>query len=89
MKNHMMERINSDRGDSLTISQILWIVFVVLLVMIVGNKIFAAVSRKGTDVANCIDNSDQVIVGGNSGGTSTGNDGYGSLSDCSKNGMKG
>lgn len=62
MTNRMKERMNSDQADSLTISQILWITFTVVLVLFVGQKIYAAVSAKGNAVSDCIKSSNTLFT---------------------------
>ena len=57
MKNRFMSRVNSDSAESLTISQILWIVFTVVLVLAVGTLLLNAISRKGRNIAKCIEQS--------------------------------
>ena len=64
MTNRIKERMNSDRADSLTISQILWITFTVVLVLFVGQKVYAAVTAKGNSVAACIKSSNTLFTGG-------------------------
>jgi hypothetical protein len=66
LKERFMNRINSDRADSTSVSMILWIVFTVVLVITVGGIIFNAVKNKGTSVGNCISNSNTVFGGGDS-----------------------
>ena len=63
MNTRIKERMNSDRADSLTISQILWITFTVVLVLFVGQKVYAAVTAKGTAVANCVKSSNTLFTG--------------------------
>jgi hypothetical protein len=62
MMNVIKNRISSDRGDSNTISIILWIVFTVVLVIAVGKIIFDAVKARGDKVAACIKNSNNVFT---------------------------
>lgn len=63
LKNRFMNRINSDRADSNSVSMILWIVFTVVLVITVGTIIFNAVKAKGTAVGKCINGSQSVFGG--------------------------
>lgn len=63
MKTHMMNRINSDSAESLTVSQILWIVFTVVLVLYVGQLIYQAVSQKGRAIADCLNDSNALFQG--------------------------
>ena len=61
MKNRFMSRVNSDSAESLTISQILWIVFTVVLVLAVGTLLLNAIKSKGTKIADCIDKSNTLF----------------------------
>lgn len=54
-------RMNSDTAESLTISQILWIVFTVVIVLAVGSVILKAVTNKGKTVADCINQSNTMF----------------------------
>jgi hypothetical protein len=63
LKERFMNRINSDRADSTSVSMILWIVFTVVLVITVGHIIFAHVYGEGITVGNCIDNSNTEFPG--------------------------
>lgn len=69
MINLMKSRIASERGDSNTVSQLLWIVMAVVLVITVGSVIYKAVVAKGKDVAKCIEDSN-MIFGGTGGASS-------------------
>jgi hypothetical protein len=61
LKERFINRINSDRADSTSVSMILWIVFTVVLVITVGGIIFNAVKTKGTSVGNCISQSNTLF----------------------------
>lgn len=50
-------RIRSERSDSNTISQLLWIVGVVVLAMAIIGLLTRTVSKKGKEVADTIDKS--------------------------------
>ena len=63
MPKNFSSRFNDDTAESLTISQILWIVFTVALVLVVGKVIFDAVSQKGKNVGDCITNSNNLFGG--------------------------
>lgn len=63
IKERFMNRVNSDRADSNSVSMILWIVFTVVLVITVGGLIFNAVKKKGQSVADCINDSNSVFGG--------------------------
>ena len=53
----MKNRIMSERSDSNTISQLLWIVGVVVVAIGVISLLTKSISKKGKDVAGKIDNS--------------------------------
>lgn len=53
----MKNRIMSERSDSNTISQLLWIVGVVVLAMGIISLLTKSISKKGKEVAGKIDNS--------------------------------
>lgn len=61
LKQRFINRVNSDRADSNSVSMILWIVLTVVLVLTVGGIIFNAVRRKGTAVGECIDKSGSLF----------------------------
>ena len=63
MPKNFSSRFNDDTAESLTISQILWIVFTVVLVMAVGTVIMNAVTRKGEAVGKCIEKSNALFDG--------------------------
>ena len=63
MPKNFSSRFNDDTAESLTISQILWIVFTVALVLVVGKVIFDAVTAKGKAVGDCIKNSNNLFGG--------------------------
>ena len=65
LKQRFINRVNSDRADSNSVSMILWIVLTVVLVITVGGIIFNAVRRKGMAVGECIDKSDYLFTGRN------------------------
>lgn len=61
MNERFKNRMNSDSAESLTISQILWIVFTVVLVLFIGQLLYKAISKKGAAVADCIENSNTLF----------------------------
>lgn len=63
MPKNFSSRFNDDTAESLTISQILWIVFAVVLVMAVGTVIMKAITAKGTAIGKCIDSSNTLFDG--------------------------
>ena len=69
MKNlthNLKSRISSDRADSLTVSQMLWITFAVVLVIGVGTLVYNAIMAKSQQVADCINNSNIIFKGSGS-----------------------
>lgn len=63
MPKNFSSRFNDDTAESLTISQILWIVFTVVAVMAVGTIIMKAITDKGKAVGECINNSNNLFDG--------------------------
>ena len=61
MPKNFSSRFNDDTAESLTISQILWIVFTVVLVIAVGKVLMDAITKKGNAVGNCIKNSNNLF----------------------------
>lgn len=61
MFKNMVNRISSDRADSNTLSQLLWLVIVVVVVLAVGAIITTAVSSKGNDVAKKLNDSNATF----------------------------
>lgn len=64
IKERFINRLNSDRADSLSVSQILWIAFVVVLVLTAGVLIMNAVRNKANQTADCINNSNNTFKTG-------------------------
>ena len=63
MSKNFSSRFNDDTAESLTISQILWIVFTVVLVTVVGKFLMDAITQKGKDVGDCINKSNNLFGG--------------------------
>lgn len=63
MPKNFSSRFNDDTAESLTIAQILWIVFTVVLVMAVGKFLMDAITKKGKTVSECIDDSNNLFGG--------------------------
>lgn len=63
MPKNFSSRFNDDTAESLTISQILWIVFTVVLVIAVGKVLMDAISEKGKAVGDCIKDSSNLFGG--------------------------
>lgn len=66
MKNYLTERISSDTAESLTISQIVWIVFTIVVVLAITQKIYPAIVGKGDGVKSCINQSNTLFTAKNS-----------------------
>lgn len=64
IKERFINRLNSDRADSLSVSQILWIAFVVVLVLTVGVVIMNAIRNKANQTADCINKSNNTFQTG-------------------------
>lgn len=62
IRERFTNRLNSDRADSLSVSQILWIAFVVVLVLSVGVMIMKAIYNKSQQTADCINNSNNTFA---------------------------
>lgn len=62
MKN-FKNRLNSDKAESLTVSQILWIVFTVLVVISVTTMIAKTVGNKSRDMDKRIQDSNGDVQG--------------------------
>ena len=63
MPKNFSSRFNDDTAESLTVSQILWIVFTVVLVIAVGKILMDAITKKGKAVGDCITNSKNLFSG--------------------------
>lgn len=64
IKNQMIafkNKLQSDRGDSNTTSQLVWIGLAVVLAISVGTVIYNAVKAKSDEVADCITNSNMLV----------------------------
>ena len=61
MPKNFSSRFNDDTAESLTISQILWIVFTVVLVIAVGKVLMDAITKKGQAVGDCIKKSNALF----------------------------
>jgi len=56
MLNKIKNRVNSDRADANSVSQILWIAIAAAVISVVGLAIFNAIKAKGTEVSTQITN---------------------------------
>jgi Ni,Fe-hydrogenase I cytochrome b subunit len=54
MLTKIKNRVNSDRADANSVSQILWIAIAAAVISVVGLAIFNAIKTKGTEVSNQI-----------------------------------
>lgn len=57
----MKQRMQSNRGDSNSTSQILWIALTVVLVLSVGAVLFKSISDKGDEVSDLIKDSNNIF----------------------------
>lgn len=64
IRERFTNRLSSDRADSLSVSQILWIAFVVVLVLSAGALIMKAIYNKTQQTADCINNSNNTFATG-------------------------
>jgi len=56
MLTKIKNRVNSDRADANSVSQILWIAIAAAVISVVGLAIFNAIKAKGTEVSTQITN---------------------------------
>lgn len=63
LKEHFLNRFNSNRADSNSVSMLLWIVVVVVIVLTVGVIVKNALVKKGHQVGKCINDSNSVLNG--------------------------
>lgn len=61
MLNRFKNRLSSNRGDSNSVSSLLWIALAVLIVITVGKVLYDALNKKGQEVGNSIKNSDKTL----------------------------
>ena len=54
MLTKIKNRVNSDRADANSVSQILWIAIAAAVISVVGLAIFRAIKAKGTEVSKQI-----------------------------------
>ena len=54
MLTKIKNRVNSDRADANSVSQILWIAIAAAVISVVGLAIFKAIKTKGTEVSTQI-----------------------------------
>lgn len=59
----LKERFSDDRGDSNTVSQLLWIVGAVVVVGAVGSLVYQGVKNKGEKMKECLENSNNLFTG--------------------------
>lgn len=60
--NTIKNRISSDRGDSNSISNLIWISLTVIVVLAIGSMLAGAMGQKASDTANCIAQSGTSFV---------------------------
>lgn len=64
MLQKIKSRMKEDKGATGTIEMLLLIVLVILIFLLVGNRLYQAVDHKATQTANCIENSNNLILTG-------------------------
>jgi len=64
MPTKIKNRVNSDRADANSVSQILWIAIAAAVISVVGLAIFRAIKTKGNETSTFITNSKAYIESG-------------------------
>jgi len=57
------QRFNSDSGESISVAQLLWIMFAVVIVIGLGSYLYKAMHTKARVTADCINNANTYING--------------------------
>lgn len=57
------QRFNSDSGESISVAQLLWIMFAVVIVIGLGSYLYKAMHSKARDTADCINKANTYING--------------------------
>ena len=57
------QRFNSDSGESISVAQLLWIMFAVVIVIGLGTYLYKAMHKKAGETATCITNANSYING--------------------------
>lgn len=57
------QRFNSDSGESISVAQLLWIMFAVVIVIGLGTYLYNAMHAKARDTADCINKANSYING--------------------------
>ena len=55
-------RISSDRADSNTISQIVWVSIAITIVIGIGGLLYNTIMTKGNQITNDINNADDKVI---------------------------
>ena len=55
-------RISSDRADSNTISQIVWVSIAITIVIGIGGLLYNTIIRKGNQITSDINNADKNVI---------------------------
>ena len=55
-------RISSDRADSNTISQIVWVSIAITIVIGIGGLLYNTIMTKGNQITNDINNADNKVI---------------------------
>lgn len=55
-------RISSDRADSNTISQIVWVSIAITIIIGIGGLLYKTIMTKGNQITNDINNADSKVI---------------------------
>lgn len=61
MISKIKDRLSSNRGDSNSVSSLLWIALAVVIVIAVGKILYDALVSKGNDIGESIKKSDKTL----------------------------
>lgn len=64
MLNKIKSRVKEDKGATGTVELLLLLVLTILIVLLVGGRIYKAVDEKTQETAECIKNSNKLILTG-------------------------
>ena len=61
MISKIKDRLSSNRGDSNSVSALLWIALAVVIIVAVGKILYDAITSKGNDIGQSIKKSDKTL----------------------------
>jgi len=61
MISKIKDRLSSNRGDSNSVSALLWIALAVVIIVAVGKILYDAITSKGNDIGESIKKSDKTL----------------------------